>query len=435
MRGSLALVRCAALGAAQDEAPAPAHPFSAEELARVFAYSPPPPPPPDPTNAWADDPAAARFGQWVFFDERFSGNGTLSCASCHDPGLGFADARPLPIASPAATSEAPVQRHTMSLWNVAHNRWFFWDGRADSLWAQALIPLEEEREHGGSRLQYAQLIARDPELRAAYEAIFGALPALEDAERFPREGRPVPEDPEHPHARAWASMAPEDRAAVDRVFVHLGKAIAAYERLLVSQPAPFDWYVGSLRAGGPRPNIFGLSAERGLKLFVGEAGCFQCHHGPLFTDYEFHDARAPHGLGGDPNDPGRYRGIELLRQSPFGVAGAHSDDPEGPQSFLVEFLSPKGHDWGVFKTPSLRNVATSAPYMHHGQFAELHDVVRFYSTRRGERSAPHADPLLRPLSLSEQEIDDLVAFLASLTNTGLPVELLRAPASPRVEAR
>jgi cytochrome c peroxidase len=150
----------------------------------------------------------------------------------------------------------------------------------------------------------------------------------------------------------------------------------------------------------------------------------------LFTDREFHDTRVPIGAGGDPNDPGRYEGIELLRADPFGVAGEFSDERDGRASLLVEFLAPKGHDWGQFKTPSLRNVAMSAPYMHHGQFATLEQVVRFYSTRENERPAPHADPLLRALSLSEQQVHDLVAFLDSLTNQSLSVELLRAPDSP-----
>ena len=403
----------------------PDHPFSAEELAVIFSLSPPPPPPPDPTNAVADDPAAAQLGQFLFFERRLSGTGTISCATCHDPGRGWADGQRL------ATGVARLTRHAQSLWNVAHNRWFFWDGRADSLWSQALIPLEDPREHAGSRLQYAHLVHDDSELRPAYEAVFGSLPELSDGRRFPPAGRPVPGEPEHPHQRAWSSMTAEDQEAANRVFVNLGKALAAFQRRILSDSTPFDWYVGSLRIpGAPRPRVFTRSAERGLGLFIGKAGCRSCHHGPLFTDLEFHNTRLPYGTGGERRDPGRYRGIPELLASPFLGNGAYSDEPGGEAELKVGYLAPKGHEWGEFKTPGLRNVAATAPYMHQGQFQTLEEVVRFYSTLEGAQPAPHPDPLLQPLHLDEQELADLVAFLASLTNPALPVELMVQPASP-----
>ena len=164
-----------------------AHPFEEAAVALILAMGELGDPPPDPTNAVADDPRAARLGQFLFFEQRLSGTGTIACATCHEPGRSWTDGREV------AEGLGTLTRHTPSLWNVAYNRWFFWDGRADSLWSQALSPLEHPDEHGGSRLQYAHLVHGDPELRAAYERVFGPLPELEDTERFPPEGRPVPD--------------------------------------------------------------------------------------------------------------------------------------------------------------------------------------------------------------------------------------------------
>ena len=155
-----------------------------------------------------------------------------------------------------------------------------------------------------------------------------------------------------------------------------------------------------------------------------------CHNGPLLTDFEFHNTRLPENEHGEERDPGRYRGVDTLLASEFLATGPYSDDAGGEAALKIELIRPKGHDYGEFKTPSLRNVATSAPYMHAGQFETLEDVVRFYDTREGETPAPHPDPLLRPLGLTEEERADLVAFLVSLTNPKLPPELLAPPDSP-----
>jgi cytochrome c peroxidase len=146
--------------------------FAPEEVRALLKLSPLPSPPADPTNRFADDPRAARLGQWLFFDKRLSAGGTVSCASCHQPERAFSDGKHFGEIEGEA---GKVQdRHTPSLFNVAYNRWFFWDGRADSLWAQALRPLEEPREHATSRLAIAHALARDPDLKRAYEETFGA---------------------------------------------------------------------------------------------------------------------------------------------------------------------------------------------------------------------------------------------------------------------
>jgi cytochrome c peroxidase len=414
----------------------PSATFSPTELKEIFTLSPLPPPPSDPTNRFADDPAAARLGQFLFFDARLSNNGKVSCASCHDPAKSFTDAQPLPI------QFNKDLRHVPSLWNVAYNRWYFWDGRADSLWSQALDPLEHAGEHGGTRWQYARLMFDDPDLRRAYERIFGPLPDMTDRTRFPVSA------PASPGAAA-------DREAVDRVFVNIGKALEAYERRLVSAHSPFDVFVEGLRAGDPaRLSALSPTAQRGLKLFIGPANCRSCHHGPNFTDGEFHDT----GIGAlDPpelQDLGRFQGINRLVNSPFNALGKFSDDPDARRTHPTAFLVNQVERRGQFKTPSLRNVALTAPYMHRGQLASLDDVVAFYSTLQigGQDMSPaavaarqlaqrqaqgntHTHPggsehVLTALNLSKSEADDLIAFLRSLTDDRIDPALLKAPASP-----
>lgn len=400
-----------------------------DELARVFELSPLPPPPDDPTNAYDTSEAAARLGQFLFFDRRLSGSGEVACATCHVPERGWSDGKPLGEAT------GKLERNTMTLWNAAYGRWFFWDGRADSLWAQALHPLEDAREHAGNRLAYAHLVHRDPDLRRAYVEVFGELPDLADGERFPAAARPVPGDPEHPQARAWEAMDRADRAAADRVFANLGKALAAYERKLVSREAPFDRFVRELRETTPaRSSAMPESAQRGLKVFLGRGRCHMCHSGPNFTDYEFHNTRVPPGSDA-VNDPGRFRGALSVRSDPFNGLGEHSDARSGAarrrSEEKLEYLLLSGESWGELKTPSLRNVAVTGPYMHRGQLASLDEVVEFYSDRvNAPRFQVHEDQFLRPVHLSAAEKADLVAFLEALTDTGLSADLLRQPATP-----
>src|SRR5205823_1544551 len=144
-----------------------------------------------------------------------------SCASCHVPPHAFTDGKPL------SEGIARGRRRTPSLLNVAYRRWLFWDGRKDTLWSQALAPIENEVEMGGNRVAAARAVASDPALRAAYEALFGPLPPLDDPARFPVGARPGAEGARDPLDAAWRAMNDEDRLAVDRVFARMGKALEA----------------------------------------------------------------------------------------------------------------------------------------------------------------------------------------------------------------
>lgn len=394
------------------------------DLVTLRRLSPLGPPPPDPTNRVADDPAAARLGQWLFFDERLSADGSVACATCHDPAHAFSDEKSLAVGLAEGT------RHAPSLINVSYGRWFGWGGRADSLWAQALGPLESPLEMGGDRVAMVRLVHSDDELRAAYEAVFGALPALGE---LPAHAKPMPESPKAPEHRAWEQLDGDVREAVNRVFSDLAKAIAAYERLLVRGDAPFDRFVlGVLEDDEVQRGALDAAQRRGLALFLGEANCTLCHLGPNFTDNEFHNTGAPPLGGGEALDPGRYRGAALVAADPFNAAGLYSDDPRGEAAGRTSRLRLGSETWGEFKTPGLRNLGGRGPFMHQGQFSTLDDVLHFYDTLEGSVGrSHHQEQILVPLRLAPGQLEDLQAFLGALEGLPLPLELTRRPASPR----
>ncbi len=381
--------------------------FTEREWAVIQRLSPLPATPPlSPTNRVADDPQAAQLGQMLFFDERFSKDGTVSCATCHSPFHGFADVEATSLGAGRGTRNAPT------LLNVAYNKWQFWDGRADTLWSQALIALEGEKEQAGTRLQYAHLIKRL--YQKDYEGVFGPLPNLADTIRFPLEGKPGDVQ--------FDNMSEKDKIAVNTVFANIGKAIEAYERLLISGNAPFDRYVaGDL-------NVIGIEAKRGLKTFIGKGACILCHDNPNFTDSDFHNIGVPQGRL--PEDTGRYDGIKQLLENPFNGGGIYSDSPETPKRIL-NFLEPTQQHKGQFKTPTLRNVALTAPYFHTGDFPTLVSILEFNGAEIPTTEfAGMREGTLEPINLNEQEINDLVEFLLSLTGELPPAYLLRKPNLP-----
>ncbi len=357
-----------------------------------------PPLPVDPSNKYSANPEAARLGKKFFFDPHFSKNGTVSCSTCHQPDYQFTDS--LPLAHGMGTSK----RRSMPLLGVAYNTWFFWDGRADSLWSQALQPPETPVEHGITRTRCAQIIDRD--YRQEYEQIFGPLPKFTEKE-YPAISKPSPGEPAA--YAAWKAMAPEKRDQVNRVFVNMGKAIAAYVRLIVPGASRFDRYVEAVLQGDEQKAGTILSAQEaaGLRLFIGKAKCVNCHNGPLLTNGDFHNLGLP-PQEGHPPDRGRADGIRKVFSNLFNCMSKYSDaDPE-LDCLEIRFMDTDTAKYeGAFKTPTLRNVAERPPYMHTGQFATLKEVLEFY------RKSPL--PEVGVADLTDAEFSELEAFLPTLT--------------------
>ena len=257
-------------------------------------------------------------------------------------------------------------------------------------------------------------------LKKAYEAVFGRLyPRFDVTDRFPQAAKPVIKNFNHPENLAWIAMSVADRERVDRVFTNIGKAIAAFERTLISPQLPFDRFVQAMRLGR-QSDALRQQEQRGLKIFVGKGKCVLCHSGPNFSDGEFHDLGIAYTSDGRV-DKGRYRAIEMLINDPFNRNGTYADkqDPTAP----VQFLRLDMHQLAHFKTPSLRELKYTTPYMHDGRFKTLREVIEFYSTRKDARPLETASSLVQPLNLTEAEVHDLQAFLESLSTPGDTIEL------------
>lgn len=290
------------------------------------------------------NPERIHLGKLLFFDPRLSGSGWISCASCHNPALGWGDG--LPTAIGEGMKKLP--RHTPTILNSAYNKLQMWDGRFASLEEQALGPITSPDE---MNMDMRILVER-------LHAITGYRPFFEKA--YPGEG-----------------ITPAT----------IAKAIASYERTIVSSESAFDrWQRGDARA-------LSASARRGFALFKGKANCVACHQGPNFTDDGFHNIGVKPREGVD--DLGRFAKVpvKVLR-------GAH-------------------------KTPSLRDVAITAPYMHNGAYATLKEVVEMYN--RGGDARDNLDPNLRELNLTPAEIDDLVEFMKGLTGKPVTVSIPQLP--------
>ena len=402
--------------------------FTPAELAQIYTLSPLGTPPSDPTDHVAQNPRAAQLGQYLFFYPRFSANGKISCATCHQPGRAFTDGRAV------AKGLGVETRNTPTVLNAAFNHWFFWDGRADSLWSQPLQVFENPLEMGTDRLHVDHVVYANRALRRAYVQVFGPMPPLADRARFPMHARPTA-NPQSPLGRAWRAMTPADRIAANRVFSNVGKAIEAYERRLVSGHSAFDRYVAGLKNHDPAAlTALSPAAQRGLRIFVGPGHCTLCHSGPDFTDSQFHNIGLPL-LPGEAPDRGRAAGIGEIKKNPFNASGIYSDAPNGQAKDRIEFLPPAAKQLGKFKTPTLRNAALTGPYMHDGRFRTLRQVVQFYA--KGKEAAGHGRLVgKREATLNliphftPAQVTDLVAFLRSLTGAPFPPALLRAPSSP-----
>jgi cytochrome c peroxidase len=352
--------------------------FGADELQRIQRHGPwPPPRALDPGNAVAAQPAAIELGQQLFFDARLSIDGTLSCATCHQPLLAFADARK------RSQGRQALDRNAPSLWNAVHQRWYGWDGAADSLWAQSIRPILHAHEMDATAQHVRDTIARDAELACRYRRAFGDAPQEDD----------------------------------ETVLVNASKAIGAFVGTLVSGRSAFDAFRDALARGDAKAAArYPFAAQRGLRLFVGRGNCHLCHVGPLFSNGEFADTGLPFFVRPGAVDAGRQRGIELLLLSEYNLLSRWSDARDDALATKTRQVLPQHRNFGEFKVPSLRNVALTAPYAHDGQLATLDDVVRHYSELDLDRLHADGEQILRPLHLSDRERADMVAFLRTLSD-------------------
>ncbi|MEC8424729.1 MAG: hypothetical protein VX000_13190, partial [Myxococcota bacterium] len=272
----------------------------------------------------------------------------------------------------------------------------------------------------------------NPDLREGYEAVFGPLPDMSDSTRFPARARPMADDATHADHLAWESMTADDQARATRVFVHVTKALGAFQRTMRTAETPVDRYVAAYKAGDEAAMDAALSAEarQGLGLFIGEGRCHLCHSGALMSNLEFHSV----GLGRRPwlteDDRGRYDGITALRAHEFNAASPWSDAPDGEAAARIDRLVQTTEQLGIFKTPGLRAVSTSAPYMHGGHFDTLTQVVEHYNELDEVITIGHVETFMEPRGWDEAQVASLVAFLEALGAEPADPSVLAPPDAP-----
>jgi cytochrome c peroxidase len=293
-------------------------------------------------------PEKRELGRLLYYDVRLSADGTVSCATCHSPANAFTDNKPVSdgIRGQRGGRSAPT------VFNRAYSLAQFWDGRAASLEAQAAGPMANPIEMGNTHEAVVATIKNIPGYRALFQKAFGS-----------------------------------EEINIDLVT----KAIATYERTVLSGNAPYDRYkAGNRKAMTP-------AQVRGMEVYFGKAKCDQCHEGINFTTNAYHNL----GVGTDkPNpDEGRY---------------AVTKNPA---------------DWGAFKTPTLREIARTAPYMHDGSVKTLEEVVEYYD--KGGNPNKNLDERMKPLKLTAQEKKDLVEFMKALSGEGWQAKLVPPTSFPK----
>lgn len=353
--------------------------LTVDEVEKIVAHGPwPPAHKRDPSNRVSGNKAAIELGRRIFFDKRFSGDGQMSCATCHEPRLGWADG-----VARRVTHAGKLDRNSMSLLDVRFNRWFGWDGQADNLWAQSIRPIIAPDEMNATVGQVVGLLRNDAAYARAYAKVFGGPPGQQQREA---------------------------------ILVNVGKALAAFQETLVSRRTIFDDFRDALsRKDWQAAARYPADARRGAQLFVGRGRCSVCHFGPRFTSGEFHDAGVPYFIAPGKVDPGRHKGISIVKQSPWNLAGRFNDDPTKAGAWATRQVEQLHRNFGEFRIPTLRGLVATAPYMHDGSLPTLQRVVRHYSEINIERLHADGERILVPLKLTAEEIADMVAFLKTLS--------------------
>ncbi|MCB9229242.1 MAG: hypothetical protein H6618_06490 [Deltaproteobacteria bacterium] len=423
----------------------------------------------------------AQLGKQIFFDPRFSANGEISCATCHVPEKSFSDGRP------TAQGLGTGARKTPALINVFAGSWFFWDGRADSLAAQALGPVEHPAEHGVSRLHIVRMIRSH--YQAQFRELFPDFPEpdlsqlpqhampprgehpdvsakiamytlasidgfsiqdqlLKEADREKKPLRkviaaatdPRPKTPEA-WAAAWLAMPEELRQDINKIFQMFGEALAEYERGLLAIDSPFDRFASQIAEGAsPAAALgpgFGEEELMGLRIFLGPGSCQNCHFGPTFSNQQFHNIGLPapaNNPSGFP-DAGRSVGVMLAQNSPFRCETNWTSErwKKGTACDELPLLDTETlENVGAFKTPTLRNVGRRAPYGHDGRFSDLKGILKYYNELPGDPLIGHREETLEALRLSAKEMNALEAFLNSLSSPVIDSLTAQEATSPLV---
>jgi len=363
--------------------------------------------PDDPSNRVANNPKAIELGKKIFFDPRFSRDGNIACATCHEPNKYFTDQKR------AGIGVRVGRRNTPTVVGSGWLRWFYWDGRRDSLWSQALIPFEAAGEMGGNRALLCWQFGQDKAYLNLYERIFGQFPTgLSNAAR-PKDASTLGDAKTQDN---WYRLPMHTRDQINTVFTNIGKAVAAYERSLTPGATKFDRFVESLntRDGAKIP----VTKEEiaGIKLFIdsNKTQCLQCHNGPLLTNGGFHNIGTGNFVG-DQLDFGRILGIQAVLADEFNCLGEYSDArPE--DCHQIRFLNMTQHHIpleGAFKTPSLRNLGHSYPYFHDGRFVDLTQVLNHYRQPPTD-NGPHE---LSPLEIDANQLKSIISFLNMLNES------------------
>lgn len=332
---------------------------------------------------------AIELGQRLFHDTGMSGSGQVACATCHRPEEGYQDMESMTFKlDPNARHRAP------GLLGVALQDWFFWDGRADSLWSQALAVIENPMEIASNRLKAVRHSC------AQYQESYPAL--LKDCQWLPES--PLNASPLVAE-EGWRALSTEQQEQVNELFVVLGKSIAAFEAGLLPPVSPFDLYADAIAAGNFTTAAAILSEKEaaGLKLFLdSQVGCVNCHNGPMFSNSGFFVA-ATDTPGLPEND--RRRGIDILLDSEFNCL-KWSTPENCPKLLYINKDSVETA--GAYKVPSLRNLRHAPAFMHDGRFKTLKAVVEHYQS-------PPTMPLrhvdIHPAALFPHQKEQLLSFL------------------------
>lgn len=307
-------------------------------------------------------PEKIELGRMLFFDPRLAGDSSLSCSKCHDPEQGFSNGKRLSDAYPGTKH----WRHAPTVLNAAYAEMLFWDGRSPNLEDQAKGPIQAPIEMNQNPGHLVEKLSRIPYYRERFRKVFDS----------------------------------------EVTFENIARAIATFERTIVSRNVPFDAYLNGDKSA--------LDAEqiRGLELFRGKANCIACHDGAVLSDGKLH------ATGVEEIEP-LSRDSDRIATRHFFAKDAGYKEYRIDADYGRELISKSVEDRFKFKTPSLREIAETAPYMHNGALITLEDVVDFYD--RGGGNLPNKDRLMKPLRLGDEEKAALIAFLESLS--GDPIKI------------